>query len=156
MFEQPHWPVILIALLTGLGVLGFCWWTLTRRNRGSGRALLALALDHMTQGVIMFDSAERLVVCNRRFFEMYGLSHDIIKPGCTLDDVIRARAATGNLDADPQTKEPQRLDLESRELEQAPEREDDEQPGEHHDRDDQEHATTVAIATRPLMDSRSW
>jgi methyl-accepting chemotaxis protein len=62
-----------------------------------------LALDHMTQGVLMFDSAERLVVCNHRFFEMYGLSHDIVKPGCTLDDVIRARAASGNLDADPQT-----------------------------------------------------
>ncbi len=104
MFEQTHWPIIVVALLTGLGVLGFCWRTLGRRNRsGSNRALLALALDNMTQGIVMFDSAERLVVCNRRFIDMYGLSEDKVKLGCTLEDVIRSRKETGSLEADPQT-----------------------------------------------------
>jgi len=48
----------------------------------------------------MFDSAERLVVCNDRYIEMYGLSPDIIKPGATLVDVIRNRFSSGSLDTD--------------------------------------------------------
>src|SRR5262249_45567256 len=37
-------------------------------------ALLATALNNMSQGLVMFDPAERLVVCNDRFVEMYELS----------------------------------------------------------------------------------
>lgn len=36
----------------------------------------------MTQGVILFDAHERILVCNDRYIEMYGLSPDVIKPGC--------------------------------------------------------------------------
>ncbi len=61
---------------------------------------LALALNNMTQGVVMFDDADRLVVYNDRYIEMYGLSPDVIKPGATLRDVIRNRASVGSLDID--------------------------------------------------------
>jgi methyl-accepting chemotaxis protein len=60
-------------------------------------AYLALALNNMTQGFVMFDSTERLVVCNDRYIEMYGLSPDIIKPGATLVDVIKNRFSSGSL-----------------------------------------------------------
>ena len=63
---------------------------------------LDLALDNMTQGVVMFDGAGRLVVCNKRYLEIYGLSPDIVKPGAKLIDVIRHRAATGNMDREPE------------------------------------------------------
>ena len=63
-------------------------------------AYLALALNNMTQGFVMFDSTERLVVCNDRYIEMYGLSPDIIKPGATLVDVIKNRFSSGSLDTD--------------------------------------------------------
>ena len=63
-------------------------------------AYLALALNNMTQGFVMFNSAERLVVCNDRYIEMYGLSPDIIKPGATLVDVIKNRFSSGSLDMD--------------------------------------------------------
>ena len=61
---------------------------------------LALALNNMTQGFVMFDSNDRLVVCNDRYIEMYGLSPDIIKPGATLVDVIRNRSSSGTLEID--------------------------------------------------------
>ena len=48
----------------------------------------------------MFDAAERLVVCNDRFLDMYGLSREIVKPGCTFLDVINNRKTTGSLDID--------------------------------------------------------
>jgi len=63
---------------------------------------LDLALDNMTQGVVMFDGAGRLVVCNKRYLEIYGLSPDVVKPGAKLIDVIRHRAATGNMDREPE------------------------------------------------------
>ncbi len=69
---------------------------------GGKSLLLSTALNNMTQGVVMFDSAERLVVCNDRYVEMYGLSPEIVKPGCTLRDIIRNRIETGNFDRDPE------------------------------------------------------
>lgn len=58
------------------------------------------ALSSMLQGLIMFDSEARLVVCNRRYLDMYGLSSDIVKPGCTLSELLKYRVAAGNFFAD--------------------------------------------------------
>jgi len=63
--------------------------------------LLALALNNMTQGVVMFDASGHLVVSNERYRLMYGLSPDIIKPGGKLVDIVRHRFETGSLDRDP-------------------------------------------------------
>ena len=40
----------------------------------------------------MFDAAERLVVCNDLYIEMYGLSREIVKPGCSFRELLRYRA----------------------------------------------------------------
>jgi methyl-accepting chemotaxis protein len=69
---------------------------------GQGTAMLSMVLNNMTQGVVMFDSAERLVVCNDRYLDMYGLSRDVVKPGALLVDVIRNRSLTGSLNIDPE------------------------------------------------------
>jgi diguanylate cyclase (GGDEF)-like protein len=60
------------------------------------------AINNMVQGFLMFDSAERIVVCNDRYIEMYGLSREIVKPGCSFLDLLRYRAASGLLKADPE------------------------------------------------------
>ena len=60
------------------------------------------AINNMVQGLVMFDAAERIVVCNSRYIEMYGLSADIVKPGCTLGELLRHRVETGHLQRDPQ------------------------------------------------------
>ncbi len=71
-----------------------------RRLDDKGR-LLDMALNNMTQGVVMFDATNRLVVSNQRYLEIYGLSADVVKPGAKLIDIIRHRASGGNLDRDP-------------------------------------------------------
>jgi diguanylate cyclase (GGDEF)-like protein len=58
------------------------------------------ALNNMAQGLVMFDSSARLVVCNHRFLEMYGLSPEIVRPGCTLREMFNHRVATGSFCAD--------------------------------------------------------
>jgi len=70
------------------------------RRRDGGR-LLALTLNNMTQGVVMFDAAGRLVVSNDRYHLMYGLSPDIVKPGAALVDIVRHRFESGTLQRDP-------------------------------------------------------
>jgi PAS domain S-box-containing protein len=66
-------------------------------------SFLAIVLNNMTQGVILFDAQERILVCNDRYIAMYGLSSDIVKPGCTLLDLIKNRITTGSLNLDPET-----------------------------------------------------
>ena len=41
-----------------------------------------------------------MIVCNGKYVEMYGLSTDVVKPGCTFRDVIRHRKATGSFTGD--------------------------------------------------------
>ena len=50
----------------------------------------------------MFDAHERILVCNDRYIEMYGLSPDVIKPGCTLLGLIEHRITTGSWNIDPE------------------------------------------------------
>ena len=49
---------------------------------------ISAALDNMTQGLCMFDGATRLILCNERYLEMYGLTREQAYPGC-----LAARAA---------------------------------------------------------------
>jgi methyl-accepting chemotaxis protein len=71
------------------------------RRLGDKSLLLATALNNMTQGVVMFDAAERFVICNDRYLEMYNLPRDVVKPGCTILDIIQHRVATGSLTREP-------------------------------------------------------
>ena len=60
------------------------------------------ALNNMSQGLLMFDAQERVVVSNDRYIEMYELSRDVVKPGCSLIDLLRHRVQTGHFDRDPE------------------------------------------------------
>src|SRR5262249_23753456 len=63
--------------------------------------LLDTALNNMSQGLVMFDAEARMVVCNRRYIEMYGLSPDVVKPGCTLTQLLEHRIAMGTFSGEP-------------------------------------------------------
>jgi diguanylate cyclase (GGDEF)-like protein len=58
------------------------------------------AVNNMTQGLLLFDASQELVVCNQRYVEMYGLSAEIAKPGCSFRDIIAHRKATGSFAGD--------------------------------------------------------
>ena len=58
-------------------------------------AQLASALNNMTQGLCMFDSGARLIICNERYLEMYGLTRDYAHPGCPLRELLEHRTANG-------------------------------------------------------------
>jgi diguanylate cyclase (GGDEF)-like protein len=95
--------VILIAVLLFLVVR-----RLSRDHAASQRRLtlekqrLDKAINNMTQGLLLFDANERLVVCNNRYIEMYGLSPRVIKPGASFVEVLEHRKATGSFVGDVQ------------------------------------------------------
>ena len=61
---------------------------------------LNTAINNMSQGLLLFDSSERIVVCNHRYIEMYGLSPDVVKSGCSFRDLILHREKTGTFKGD--------------------------------------------------------
>jgi methyl-accepting chemotaxis protein len=85
---------VLCAALLGSVVL-------LARARKRNRQLLA-AMNNMSQGLCMFDSAQRLVVCNTSYIRMYNLSPAVVKPGCTLRELLQYRIATGAFTGDPE------------------------------------------------------
>jgi diguanylate cyclase (GGDEF)-like protein len=61
---------------------------------------LDTAINNMTQGLLLFDSSQRLVVCNQRYVEMFGVSTDVVKPGCTIHQLLYHRKAIGSFKGD--------------------------------------------------------
>jgi len=60
------------------------------------------ALENIAQGMCMFDAQGRITVCNRQYLEMYKLSPEVVKPGCTLQMLMRHRKEVGVLAGDPE------------------------------------------------------
>ena len=61
---------------------------------------LDTAINNMTQGLLLYDSSQRLVVCNQRYICMYGLSPEVVKPGLAFRDLVAHRKATGSFKGD--------------------------------------------------------
>jgi methyl-accepting chemotaxis protein len=91
-----------IALLACVVVLApFAAIGLRNRHARRQNQNFAATLDNIPQGLCMFDATARIVICNRRYIEMYKLSPDVVKPGCSLRDLILHRKATGLFTGDP-------------------------------------------------------
>ncbi len=61
---------------------------------------LDTAINNMTQGLLMFDSSHRLVVANQRYIEMFGVSTEVVKPGCTMHELLNHRREIGSFKGD--------------------------------------------------------
>jgi PAS domain S-box-containing protein len=73
------------------------------RQRLRGQKLqLDTALDNMSQGLLMCDAEERVVICNKRYMEIYGVPEEMVARGCTRGELISHHYATGILAGDPQ------------------------------------------------------
>src|SRR5664280_1619475 len=83
---------VLAMLLAGNAV--------TRRMQVDNRRM-HVAINNMSQGLCMFDRHERLVVCNRRYMDLYQLPDKVVKPGRTLASLLEFRIAKGNFSRDP-------------------------------------------------------
>ncbi|MGY4156450.1 MULTISPECIES: bifunctional diguanylate cyclase/phosphodiesterase [unclassified Bradyrhizobium] len=61
------------------------------------RLRLDTAINHMGEGLCMFDAEKRLVVCNERYAKMYRLPPELLLPGTAHRAIITHRIANGIL-----------------------------------------------------------
>jgi signal transduction histidine kinase len=62
------------------------------------REILQTALDHVRQGIAVFDKELALVCWNRQFGELFDLPHGLTRVGTPLDEILRHIARNGGRD----------------------------------------------------------
>jgi diguanylate cyclase (GGDEF)-like protein len=94
---------VLFALAAGLAVIA---GLLVRRDRLSDqrlaaeRAQLSIAVNNIPQGLVLYDASARIIICNQPYIDMFGLSPEVARPGCTMQRLIAHRKETGSFDGD--------------------------------------------------------
>src|SRR3954451_17195511 len=102
---DPH--LIWEMLIGGIVVLSFfaavaVWVTSAlrkvRRSQLRRNAFVSSALNNLSQGVVMTDAQKRVVFCNNRYLEIYGLARSDIRKDMTGADLLELRRKRGVLD----------------------------------------------------------
>jgi len=99
---QTSTPVaaLVVGLPFGLGAAAIAGLFVNSQRRKQTR-LFRAALNNMTQGLCMFDSAARLVLCNQVYIDMYDLRPEHARPGTPLRELLMHRLAADNFHGDP-------------------------------------------------------
>src|SRR3974390_1885243 len=95
--EQTRF-LILVASFSVLVITAMLFFFVRKllQQHQTEKQRLDTAINNMTQGLLLYDSSERLVVCNERYISMYGLSNDFVKPGLAFRDLVAHRKQTGS------------------------------------------------------------
>ena len=72
----------------------------SNRRLAVERRELSVAVNNIPQGLVLYDNSSRVTVCNQRYIEMFGLSPEVAKPGCTMYELISHRKETGSFSGD--------------------------------------------------------
>jgi diguanylate cyclase (GGDEF)-like protein/PAS domain S-box-containing protein len=91
---------LMIGLMIGGAVVFSVWRVGSRFHEQNVR--LDTALSNMSQGLVMFDSTGRLIVCNDRYRQIYKLPPDLAKPGCAVIDLLKYCVAKGTYSGNPE------------------------------------------------------
>jgi diguanylate cyclase (GGDEF)-like protein len=87
-------------------LMGAFVWRATKNLAGNSielrktNARFDAALANMPTGLSMFDADGRLMVCNERYIELYGMSPDLVRRGADIYDIVAHRKRTSGLDTD--------------------------------------------------------
>jgi len=82
----------LVVVTFGIGTIVLMRQT---RNLAKKTGILELTLENITLGMCMFDADQRLIVCNRRYAEMYGLAAELTRPGTALRTILETSVLAG-------------------------------------------------------------
>ncbi len=59
------------------------------------RQQLQQAIDAIGEGFILYDSNDRIVLCNRKYHDFFPLLSDLLKPGTHFKEIVQAAAESG-------------------------------------------------------------
>jgi diguanylate cyclase (GGDEF)-like protein len=94
------------VLLAFVAILAIVVALLLRRHRMSEERLaaerrqLSIAVNNIPQGLVLYDASARIVICNQPYLDMFGLSPEVVRPGCPMPRLIAHRKETGSFDSD--------------------------------------------------------
>src|SRR5262249_25188103 len=97
MIEHDWRLIALVAACLGAAILAAA---LYRRCRAQNAERIP-ALNNMSEGLCMFDASTRLILCNVRYIEMYGLTPELARPGVSLRELLDQRRRAGTFTGDP-------------------------------------------------------
>lgn len=69
----------------------------TRRLQLRRNAFVSSAMNNLNQGVVMTDAQQRVIFCNDRYLEIYGLIRSDLRAGMTGHDILELRRQRGVL-----------------------------------------------------------
>jgi EAL domain-containing protein (putative c-di-GMP-specific phosphodiesterase class I) len=90
----------LVAILATVVVLLLWRHRQSKARLAAERRQLSTAVNNIPQGLVLYDASARIVICNQPYIEMFGLSPEVVKPGCTMQRLIAHRKETGSFDGD--------------------------------------------------------
>ena len=73
-------------------LLAFALATLTSQRITT---LFEATINHMNHGVAMFDDKQKLIICNDRYGQLYGLTSEQVRPGTSLQEIKSNRVSNG-------------------------------------------------------------
>jgi len=71
--------------------------TEAERRAREAEILLRDAIDSLNEGFVLFDKDDRLVMCNKRYREIYAITADLLQPGSSFETIIRESARRGQM-----------------------------------------------------------
>jgi diguanylate cyclase (GGDEF)-like protein len=96
----------LLAVIVVIVTITLIARQLRRQHEAAQRLLvekgqhLDTAINNMTLGLLLFNATGHLVICNQSYLDMFGVSPDVVKPGCHLRDLILHRQQLGSFVGD--------------------------------------------------------
>src|ERR1700726_2546790 len=97
------WEALIGGIVVCAFVAALAIWIQSALRRGKGSQLhrtahISTALNSLSHGVVMTDPKTRIVYCNDRYLEIYGLTRADLAPGMTGPQLLELRRERGTLD----------------------------------------------------------
>ena len=87
-----------MAMVVLMGLAAMLAWELRRELARTARAetLLRDAVESISEGFVIYDEDERLVLCNEAYRKLYPATAPLMVPGAPFEDMLRSGVAAGN------------------------------------------------------------
>jgi diguanylate cyclase (GGDEF)-like protein/PAS domain S-box-containing protein len=97
------WEMLIAGVVVSAFLTAIALWILSalrkvRRSQLRRNAFVRSALNNLSQGVVMTDASKRIVFCNDRYLEIYGLARSDITRDMTGPELLEMRRKRGILD----------------------------------------------------------
>ncbi len=98
IWEMLIGGIVVCAFLSALGLWVLSALRKVKRAQLRRNAFVSSALNNLSQGVVMTDAQKRIVFCNNRYLEIYGLARSDIPKNMTGPELLEMRRRRGMLD----------------------------------------------------------